>query len=874
MNVKFKKRFRKIMFLLYILAVVFSVAGTVTTYAGEGEETQQSTPSGWIDFDSSGIYKAKEDAQERDVSMDDPSWIEKQIIKIIKGPGKFLITIQTAFGMNIDQIIYGRISEKSKSINYFSFELASGNIYGNIGTYIYNIFRTISLFILWAIFTTTLVKIMLLTNSGKIRDEFKESLTRMIVIAILMYIMPYLFQLIEFIRDIILYLLQGLATDISMDSVGGNYSTQIRNNFNNTLGGASGGILAVFETLSDKSWFAAVIYDGVSVLSLYYAYQYIGIAMALLIYFIMFPLVCIFAYKDSKLIDSWVKNVIASLLTPVMDAILMMLPGYVFMALCTKGIFICALITFMICMLVIPSRRVISSMLGLNAGGINSIGASAMNAFALIKGAEMLGHGIAGARQHAKNAKEAAKQADMFDELAKTEKNGPSSSADNEDMKQNESVMQSRNRYDENRTQGGGKNTEQLFEDGNEQNDIYRNDESVRGTDDAEADMSDNDMGLQTGMKADYDYTPNADAEYNMSDNEAADAQGNYESYTQGETTSGTTGSGNGNYGSYTGSAGRVNLNTLPGYAQRDYNTAAAAAMGKSGQAKASAQQAKSQAAQFRAHANEHQMVAEASKGKMDSLRQQYGINSKNINDGAIRGQDAYGNNIITGYDKFSPEDNEAFGAAAHAYSTAQNEKVLAQGQAMECDRTADQYTQQSVDYSAAAGQVRAEQAQYDSSMDAQRQAIIEKYANINNMSSPTFSNISYAKRAELMREYAKQEKRRAIVTGVTTTAATIHGAAAGTFMGGRTMMYTAAVGANIGRAVGDGMVSGAYAAANTRAGQTVRRSAGSVVDTLNTPAGAAAAYYNTGYGTPNIPPETRPAVNNEGKNSNLLQFK
>ena len=273
MNIKFKKHLNKMMFVLYILAVVFSAAGTVTTYAGE--DTQQNGPSGWIDFDSSGIYKAKEDAQERDVSMDDPSWIEKQIIKIIKGPGKFLITIETAFGMNIDQIIYGRVSEKSKSINYFSFELASGNIYGNIGTYIYNIFRTISLFILWAIFTTTLVKIMLLTNSGKIRDEFKESLSRMIVIAILMYIMPYLFQLIEFIRDILLYLLQGLATDITMDSVGGNYSTQIKNNFNNTLGGSSGGILAVFETLSDKSWFASIIYDGVAVLSLYYAYQYI-----------------------------------------------------------------------------------------------------------------------------------------------------------------------------------------------------------------------------------------------------------------------------------------------------------------------------------------------------------------------------------------------------------------------------------------------------------------------------------------------------------------------------------------------------------------------------------------------------------------------
>ena len=80
MNIKFKKHLNKMMFVLYILAVVFSAAGTVTTYAGE--DTQQNSPSGWIDFDSSGIYKAKEDAQERDVSMDDPSWIEKQIIKI------------------------------------------------------------------------------------------------------------------------------------------------------------------------------------------------------------------------------------------------------------------------------------------------------------------------------------------------------------------------------------------------------------------------------------------------------------------------------------------------------------------------------------------------------------------------------------------------------------------------------------------------------------------------------------------------------------------------------------------------------------------------------------------------------------------------
>ena len=73
------------MFLLYILAVVFSVAGKVTAYADEGQETQQSTPSGWIDFDSSGIYKAKEDAQEWMILRG----LKNRLLKSLKDQGNF-----------------------------------------------------------------------------------------------------------------------------------------------------------------------------------------------------------------------------------------------------------------------------------------------------------------------------------------------------------------------------------------------------------------------------------------------------------------------------------------------------------------------------------------------------------------------------------------------------------------------------------------------------------------------------------------------------------------------------------------------------------------------------------------------------------------
>lgn len=201
--------------------------------------------------------------------------------------------------------------------------------------------------------------------------------------------------------------------------------------------------------------------------------------------------------------------------------------------------------------------------------------------------------------------------------------------------------------------------------------------------------------------------------------------------------------SGSGNYGSYTGSTGRVNLNTLPGYAQRDYNTAAAAAMGKSGQAKASAQQAKSQAAQFRAHANEHQMLQKHQKGKWFTAASNMELTPRILMMAQFVDRMLMEIILLQAMISFLLKIMKHLVQQLMHILLHRMKKVLAQGQAMECDRTADQYTQQSVDYSAAAGRYRAEQAQYDSSMDAQRQAIIEKYANINNMSSPTFSNIS-----------------------------------------------------------------------------------------------------------------------------------
>lgn len=850
--------------------------------------TETAYAYGWVNTDSGDIYKGQSDATDTEPDTSDPIWIEKQIIKLLKGPCDMFLKLETAFGVNLDQIIYGRVSPSGKSINYFSFELAKGNIWGNIGAFMYNIYRTICVFIIWLAFVTMVIKTMLITSSAKIRDEFKQDIMKVIVFTLLLYLMPYIFQIVEYLRDCVLSLIYDISGDIVIDGITGSKADAIKSAMENNGGGVGGGITAVFSVMAEQSWVCALLYGGAMMLSLYFVYQYLSVAMGMLLSFIFFALVVVFSFKDSKILDMWVKNVFSSLMVPVLDAMLLLIPVAFFNALKTKGIIMCAIITLMICTLIIPCRKVIGGLLGLNTNGLANLGASAMNAFALMKGAQMIGHGVSNALQHRKNAKEANEKADMYDELAQLEKNGddiysgnigkamrgvtngiPKSNmveADKDGQEPNNSGIHRFNHELENYEE----DNEPLNESGIDTNNSvinmpdYEND-GIQNTDNISrynhVDNTGKDMpnitngsvisnmpdyendGIQntdniprynhvdnTGTRLDFnndDDTETIMPEYNNDGNgnipntdnvnDADDMTNVRNSYNDYEAKNKLSS------GSKTiGNSSNVNLNALPGYINKDYKTAAASAKAISSDASSKSSSFKAKAYNLKNEAKSDKNRAYAlgneirtNEKKMEQMRLQHGIGKNNIHENAIYaigpdGQPDTSGPII-GYSTFTPEENVIYSTYAQANQSAQqdmdmynNRAQLKENEAVSYDTKATYYSQKAANYTAAAGQINMEQVQMDNERQQKERAIREKYANINNISSPEFSDISYAKKAELMRAYAKREKRKAITTGVGTVYGAAVGAGSGVFFGSKGMVLGAAFGTNMGYAVGN----------------------------------------------------------------------
>ena len=137
----------------------------------------------------------------------------------------------------------------------------------------------------------------------------------------------------------------------------------------------------------------------------------------------MFPLVCVMSYSDKNVLNNWLKNVLSAVLVPVIDSILLIIPVQVYNGVYELGKPILAgILALMICVGVIPTRRVVGQLLGLNMGGIGAMAGAAMGALALAHGARGLLRGGANAIGHFRSAKEAKDEASMYEELGKAEK--------------------------------------------------------------------------------------------------------------------------------------------------------------------------------------------------------------------------------------------------------------------------------------------------------------------------------------------------------------------------------------------------------------------------------------------------------------------
>lgn len=824
---KKKSLIRKISFIMFLVCLISFIypcidAMNVKVYAAEAVDVDQSAgdiivaDGGWIKGDPAGIYQGSSTGKQSEVTANEPGWGEKIIIGLIKGFADFLLLIETAMGMSIDQIIFGRVSPDGMAVNYFKFELIANNPFGTVGAYMYGIFRILCLVIIWCIFGAQFVKMLLISNSSRIREEFKETLVRMFSITLILYLMPYLWELAQYVIDILLYIVYGLQGDMSLDVLkNGGMQSQISEFLqDHTVGNSmTGGVVLVFGAMASTAWYCALIYLGVMFLSLYFVYTYLGIAMGMLIYFIMFPFICAFSYMDKNVLNSWVKNVFSSMFVPVIDAILLIIPAAVYSALVGQNTFACALITFMICCLIIPSRSVIGMALGLNMGGINSIGNGLMNAFALAKGAQMIGKGIGNSVQHAKNAREANRRADELDEIADIEEGHQGGNDANGEMPELNAGKGENSGFDMSDDAYGADNNS--IRNGEDSFGMTSSD----GEDVGMANENNSSMASEDNNVA----NPAGDIENNNVAGADFDNVSGFKGKTSSENNGMNTSMGSNGAGASTPVA--PNAASILKANNNDYNAAA-------GYAKAKASQAGYNSSVHKASANEAKGTLNAANEQMSGLRNKWGI--KNPEDGATYDD----KNNFTGYSSMSPDDNQSYMDNYGMANTAKAQMDSDNAQAAGYDNEKSAYTN-------AASQIGYQQSVSEADKQKRIQAVYDNRANINSVGTASFANVSNRRQAELLRQYAKREKVRTVTSGVGAAVGGTMAMGASTFYSGQAKVVAMGAGTSGGSSLGSALGTGAYNVSQSRVGQM----AGNVADTARTQVVNGMANDPSGYG-------------------------
>ena len=398
-------------------------------YATEDSQDDSGTNQGIIQ-DSAGIYGEGSNPYNSTTGNSNTSstlggeknpFYIKWIINILKSPGEsFNSWFLQPNKMTMNNIIFGRL-EKNTPVNYYQFELMKGNPYGIIGAYLYNIFRTLMIVILSCLLIGSITKGLVLTNNSKAREELKSAFGKALMFAMALYLMPYAFQVLMYIRDAFLYVIRSVAvTIINIDPSSLNDDTVKQMVGSESITNVTSGLNAVFSAIGNTTILGALMYDGFIVLTIYFAATYVGAALSVTLYFVMFPFVCVVAYFDKNVFSTWVKSVISALLIPVIDGVLLLIPSTMFVVLLDVNWVLATILTFMICAMIVPSRRVIGRLLGLDMG-ISNLGATAMSMMAVGRGLAGVGRAIRGARSHFASAKESKEQAAMYGEMAQAE---------------------------------------------------------------------------------------------------------------------------------------------------------------------------------------------------------------------------------------------------------------------------------------------------------------------------------------------------------------------------------------------------------------------------------------------------------------------
>jgi len=308
----------------------------------------------------------------------DPGVIEKNLSKLLINVSSSLKGLLDTHTIRFENIIYGRVRTTggiALGVNNFSFELENKNMYGITGSIIYVILRGIFIIALLVFFMYYLAKESFI-SSARERSKLKQNIGFILLSLLLMYAMPNIIDALIHVRDAILYEISQSIGQSAFSSMA-ELSKQFKE-------------LAV----ESKSLVDAFEYLGMVIITIYLAFVYIGMACSMTVMFAFFPLFVVFSFRDHKILSEWFTFVLGVITTPLIDAVLFLLP-----LIATQMRSSPDLVKFLLCLSIIPSRGMIRRMLGFST----SAGAELVGLGAIMAGGRAIGSMARAAKNTASN---------------------------------------------------------------------------------------------------------------------------------------------------------------------------------------------------------------------------------------------------------------------------------------------------------------------------------------------------------------------------------------------------------------------------------------------------------------------------------------
>lgn len=369
----------------------------------------------WTSDSDKSIYKSdgEEKKKYENISEDSEqvedvgSTIGSLLADLLNSISDFIDEFFGMIGLSLENIVYGRvggagvkanINGETYRISLFTYETAKGNPYGIVSFAIYAALRRISYLIVPLFVGLRTAFAVWSTNTMQAKKTAVEMLKNSAIFFILLVTMPWILDMMLYIRDVVLF----AVSKIGIDLLG--------------LDGTVN-IATAFDAMAKKegTFMLSLLRLASKFLTLYFGFLYVGVALSVVVDVIAFPFVCISMILTPQILSQWFKNVMANLLVPVIDSILFLIPLMFSMFGNSLAIGIFQLIVM--CML-IPARGEFRRILGLNPNlgmemaALGGFGASLGLAKSAIQGTGKLVSGLNGAR-------ETKKTADMYSDMAK-----------------------------------------------------------------------------------------------------------------------------------------------------------------------------------------------------------------------------------------------------------------------------------------------------------------------------------------------------------------------------------------------------------------------------------------------------------------------